>query len=294
MVVSILIPAYDDLVGLETTLKSLADVEARQIEREIIICNDGGGDPVSMLAIRYNCLEARLEKNSGSYAARNAGLAIASGQYIAFVDADQRVDQLWIEVGITALENADYVGGRVVLEVGPNPDVWERYDQLNAFPVEFYLRVLKFAPTANLFVRRKVFEAVGPFQESLRSGGDGEFGRRVHLAGFVQRYAPDAITFHDARNRRQQLRKLRRVGCGVAEIRLKIYGENPFEVIFSSFDELIREFFSIFRMMIKHFFKSTESMKSDEFYFRLIGRFHAGMFAFWKLVWAIKWLKKNN
>lgn len=291
---SILIPAYDDLVGLETTLKSLADVEAQHIEMEIIICNDGGGDPISILAIHYNCLEARLEKNSGSYAARNAGLAIARGQYIAFLDADQRVDPLWIEAGITALEKADYVGGRVVLEVGHNPDMWERYDQLNAFPVDYYLRVLNFAPTANLFVRRKVFEAVGPFQESLRSGGDGEFGRRVHLAGFVQRYAPDAITFHDARNRRQQLRKLRRVGRGIAEMQLKIYGENPFEVISSSFNELIREFYSIFRRIIKHLFKNTESKNSDEFYFLLIGRFHAGMFAFWKLVWALKWVKKNN
>ena len=290
---SVLIPVCNDTVGLEATLQSLAKVKAPNIDIETIICNDGGGKAISNIADRYGCLEARLEKNKGSYAARNAGLAIASGQFIAFLDADQRVDMGWIAEGLKALKNADYVGGRVVLETGNNPGIWERYDQLYAFPVEHYLRTHKFAPTANLFVRRSVFEDVGHFEASLRSGGDGEFGRRVHMAGFVQHYAGDAKTFHDVRTWRQQLRKLRRVGTGAAELRLRIYGERPSALIHSSFNVVVIKLNHIVRAIIKHVLVNKNSETVDAFYFRLLEHFHAGMFAFWNLVWAVKWIQRH-
>lgn len=218
MDVSVLIPVGSDVEGLAITLASIRAQGWDPARVEVIVCNDGGGDAVSALAAAHGCREARLDVNSGSFAARNAGLALARGDVLAFLDADESLAQGWLEAGLEALREADYVGGRVCVDAGARPSFWERIDLEFAFPVEFYLRRLLFAPTANLFVARRVFEAVGGFDEALRSGGDREFGVRVARHGFAQRYCPGAATIHPARGLREQLRKARRTAVGTAHL----------------------------------------------------------------------------
>ena len=221
--VSIIIPVFDDAAGLDITLRSLRQLPS-SARFEVIVCSDGGPDAISRVASEYGCREVRLPVNRGSYAARNAGLKAANGDAIAFLDADQTLSPSWLSAGLHALQQADYVGGRVVIVTGEQPDLWTRYEKARAFPVERYL-ASGFAPTANLFVRRSVFELVEPFVETLRSGGDYEFGQRVKAAGLVQSYAEDATTYHPARDRKQQLAKQRRVMFGIAEVRIKLRGE---------------------------------------------------------------------
>ena len=224
---SILIPVYQDTTGLETTLNALARVGIPRPDAEVIVCNDAGGEAISRLATRYGVREVRLDENRGSYAARNRGIDAAQGNILVFLDADQRVDEHWLDAGVRALEHADYAGGRIIVESGANPTVWERYDVLKAFPVEHYIEHLHFAPTANLFMRRAVFERIGVFHETLRSGGDFELGQRVYAAGFVQVYAPEAVTFHPARNRAEQFKKIQRVATGQADVDCLILKKNP-------------------------------------------------------------------
>jgi len=70
-----------------------------------------------------------------------------------------------------------------------------------------------FSATANLFVRREVIEAVGTFDESLRSCGDLGFGQRVRDAGIGQAYSHETVIRHHARHRYLDLRsrELRKV-----------------------------------------------------------------------------------
>ena len=71
--------------------------------------------------------------------------------------------------------------------------------------------------TANMATWRAVLDRVGGFDETLPSGGDAEFGRRVRAAGGRQRYAPAARVRHPARVSWPELRaKQRRVTRGVA------------------------------------------------------------------------------
>lgn len=215
--VSIIIPVFDDAEGLEVTLESLRVSYGDRHDIEIIVCNDGGGEPVSGVIRRYHAKEARLGANAGSYAARNAGIAAATGKVLAFVDADQRVSEAWLQAGLDALREADYVAGKVVVVVSDESDLWQRKDRLLAFPVEECLKKLHFAPTANLFVRREVVEVVGCFDARLRSSGDVDFGQRVYRAGFRQLYAQEMMTYHPARNKDEQLKKMRRIGSGAAD-----------------------------------------------------------------------------
>jgi glycosyltransferase AglI len=228
--VSIVVPVASDVEGLGVTLQSLGAVRST-VQFEVLVCDDGGPPSVQAMALRFGCRWLRLPENRGSYAARNAGVIAARSELIAFLDADQSVDTAWLDEGLKTLENHDYVGGCVVMADRECEDFWSRYDVVTAFDVRRYLEQMKFAPTANLFVRKSVFEKVGLFDERLRSGGDREFGLRVFKAGIGQTYCENARTFHPVRGKSALLRKRKRTGSGMAEVRLLVWRQSPLLVI---------------------------------------------------------------
>lgn len=231
MKISVLVPVRDDLEGLSVTLDSLAVVDTGDHEVEVIVCNDGGPQTVSDLARKFGCRVVELQVNCGSYAARNAGLQVATGDILAFVDADQRVDKGWLLAGVEAMDKADYIGGSIVIELPENPTAWHYYDRLAAFPLYYYLDRRHFAPTANLFVWRRVFEQIGCFEEALKSGGDREFGVRVHRADFKMAHCAQAITFHPARDFYEQATKVARVARGATELEYLVW-KRPWTLVF--------------------------------------------------------------
>ncbi len=94
-----------------------------------------------------------------------------------------------------------------------------RYDHHTGFPIEGYLRHQQFAPTCCLFVRREVFEDVGLLDPRLVSGGDKEFGNRVHEAGYDLQFAEHTTMSHPTRNTiRAHFKKDRRVGRGLCQL----------------------------------------------------------------------------
>lgn len=225
MYASIIVPVGSDILGLRTTLQSLADVRIDPSSAEIIVCNDGGGGAVSNVVREFNAREVLLPRNKGAYAARNAGILAARGDAIVFLDADQSIERNWLTNGLEALGSADYVGGRIVVIAPDEFTIWHTYNVLTGFPVETYVQHAHYAPTANLFVRREVFDKVGLFNDRLRSSGDREFGVRVHSSGFRMNYAPTAVTYHPARGRKAMLAKAKRTGTGSAELRRQVLRE---------------------------------------------------------------------
>lgn len=223
--VSIIIPVFDDLDGLRITLESLKPTLKDSSTAEIIVCNDGGCAAISELTTRFGCREVRLDRNQGSYAARNAGVLAARGDVVVFLDADQRVSERWLTAGLELTESFRYVGGQVVVDLPEQPTIAQRYDAIFAFDINRSMNDGYF-PTANLFVKRDVFAEVGLFDERLRSSGDVEFGNRVSRAGIEQSYAAEAITYHPPRSFRQHLRRANRVSCGLAFLRVRINGES--------------------------------------------------------------------
>ena len=68
--------------------------------------------------------------------------------------------------------------------------------------------------TANLAVRKDVFERVGVFSESFKSGGDVEFTSRMTGAGLVGAFVPEMKVSHPARGFFELVAKTYRVGSG--------------------------------------------------------------------------------
>lgn len=88
--VSVIIPVYNNVKYLERCLKSVFSQNMEQME---VICIDDGSTDESILILsdyanRYGNLRLFHQENKGAGSARNLGIAKASGEFIAFLDAD--------------------------------------------------------------------------------------------------------------------------------------------------------------------------------------------------------------
>lgn len=119
--VSVVVPVYRAEQYLETCVDSLLQQSYQALE--IILVDDGSPDSCGELCDRYAEQDSRVkvihQSNRGVSAARNAGVQLASGAYIAFVDADDWVDPQYIAHMAECAErqNADLVVCRCETEV---------------------------------------------------------------------------------------------------------------------------------------------------------------------------------
>lgn len=92
--VSVIIPVYKAEKYLNRCLESLVNQTLREIE--IILVDDGSPDNSGKICDEYAKIDNRVKvihkENSGVSSARNVGLENATGEYIAFVDADDYVE----------------------------------------------------------------------------------------------------------------------------------------------------------------------------------------------------------
>ncbi len=221
--VSIVVPVYNDPQGIRITLDSL--LEQRTDRKYLVrVVDNGSTDRTPDVVRSYDDDRVRLHHErevQSSYAARNTGIRNADGDVLAFVDADMRVPEDWLSSALDEFEavGAEYMGCRVDLTLPPEPTLAARYDRHTGFPVDRYLQRQRFAPTCCLFVRRSLVDEVGCFDHRLTSGGDKEFGNRVHDAGYDLHYASEATMYHPTRDTlRSLIAKDLRVGRGLCQL----------------------------------------------------------------------------
>ncbi len=224
--VSIITPFRDGRDGLPGLVACLAAQRFPLADVEILFVDDASTDGSAELAesearaklpgVAFRVL--RRSTSGGSYAARNDALREAKGRVLAFTDADCRPTPDWLAAGCAALERAPRAAGRIVVEPSSERRLAELVDASRFLRQDRYVRE-GFGATANLFVRREVFDAVGPFDARLSSGGDYEHGRRATRAGFPIVLAEDAVVVHPCRSTfRELFKKAERVGFGVGQL----------------------------------------------------------------------------
>jgi glycosyltransferase involved in cell wall biosynthesis len=208
--VSVIIPARDAAPTLARTLDAV-DRQSLSAPFEVIVVDDGSRDATAEIAASHDRLVELIhsDRGRGPGAARNRGVAAARAPVLAFTDADCFPTPRWLELGVGAIGDADLVQGRV----DPDP----------AAPRTPFDRSLEvegdggFYQTANLFVRREVFDSIGGFTDwaldepgrrswstdTRRSratrtpiGEDTQFAWAVRRRGFRTAYAPDALVHH--------------------------------------------------------------------------------------------------
>lgn len=92
--VSVIVPVYNVEAYLEKCLDSLAKQTLKEIE--VIVVNDGSPDNsqkiIDKFEKKYPTIKGYTKTNGGVSSARNYGIALATGEYIAFVDGDDYVE----------------------------------------------------------------------------------------------------------------------------------------------------------------------------------------------------------
>lgn len=121
--VSIVIPVYNTEAYLERCLESV--IAQTYTNWEGILVNDGSRDGSLALCKRYAERDSRFrvidQANQGLSMARNAGVAISRGEYIAFLDSDDRLEPETIQVVVEAFESSadcDMVQIPVLMDAG--------------------------------------------------------------------------------------------------------------------------------------------------------------------------------
>jgi glycosyltransferase involved in cell wall biosynthesis len=231
--VTVIVPVYDHRDELPACIDALAAQSwpARRIELLIVDNAPAGVEPVPRereVARTFGPGSGILrEERPGSYAARNRGLDAARGPILAFTDADCRPAPDWIERAVALMAtrpDCAMLAGRVeaTFRDPSRPSLLELYESVTGFQQRTYLESWGFAATANMVARRSTFDAVGPFDATLKSGGDMEWGQRVRAAGLVQLYADDVVVRHPARRTwGDVLSRTTRIAGGIQDVSSK-------------------------------------------------------------------------
>ena len=203
--VSVIVPAFDNLDGLRRCLGPLMAQTWPRDRYEIVVVDNGSTQNVASVVAEFPRVRLVRERQPGSYAARNHGIAVARSEVLAFIDSDCIPIAAWIERGVERLlatPNCGLVAGRIELRFrdAARPTASELYDFLvMGFHQDRHVEA-HWGATANLFTTRGVFEKVGVFNASMMSGGDLEWGRRVHAQGYALAYSAEASAAHPARD----------------------------------------------------------------------------------------------
>ena len=159
--VSVIVPVYN---GARFVADAIATIDSQNYTPlEIIVVDDGSTDETQQVVAGYSDrVQYFYQKNQGPAAARNRGLSVARGEYIAFLDVDDQwpCDKLQRQIeAFVAQPQLEIVNGYVqMLQLTENTDK----------PATFqprYPPVVSFNLGSALF-RRRVFDQVGLFDSS--------------------------------------------------------------------------------------------------------------------------------
>jgi GT2 family glycosyltransferase len=205
--VSVIIPHYNDFDQLKHCLTRLRRQTLSSERFEVIVADNnskGGVREVRRIASDIVVVPAAIQ---GAGPARNAGVAVARGSVLAFLDSDCFADENWLLEGISALGRFDYVGGQVITQIGSPSEITlaEAVEAVFAFNFKKYIEQHGFSGSGNLFVPKAIFERVGGFRAGVSE--DIDWCRRANALGFRLGYAERAIVFHPARREWRELKR---------------------------------------------------------------------------------------
>lgn len=227
---SVVIPAFNDGRRLALCLAAVSRQTYPQNRLQVIVVDNASTEDLRAVTAAFPGVTYAHESVRGPAAARNAGVALATGDLIAFTDADCLPEPDWLERGAERLlreKDCGIVGGRVdLVPADPSrPTAAELYDRATYLDQKRHIEKSSFAATANLFTRKAVFEAADGFDARFpgAAGEDYEWGRRVASKGFRLVYCHEARVVHPAdRTVAAAARKARRIRDGMnrfAELR---------------------------------------------------------------------------
>ena len=189
--ISCIIPVFNGEAFLG---EALASVFAQTLlPAEVIVVDDGSTDGTRDVVDRFGeRIRYVYQDNKGPAAARNKGIALATGSLLAFLDADD----LWLPQKLARQVRRFAERGDLQVSVTQVRNFWieELRAEANAM-LDHRLAAVAlpgYVPQTML-ARREVFARVGPFDERLRIGEDTDWFLRATDLGIVMELIPEVL-----------------------------------------------------------------------------------------------------
>jgi glycosyltransferase involved in cell wall biosynthesis len=194
--VSFIIPAYNAAGNIG---KCIDSVLAQRVPLEVIVVDDGSTDGTARIVKKYGKRVSYVrQENRGPASARNRGLRLSRGGFVAFVDSDVMLPKGWAKQALVLLEPKEIAGaggpgksrggslvsqaldGLLMGETKPNED-----------------RLIGSVATMDIVYKRSAIKGMR-FDESFRSasGEDPDFNFRLIKRGFKLVYSPRLWVHH--------------------------------------------------------------------------------------------------
>ncbi|MGB3788718.1 MAG: glycosyltransferase [Phormidesmis sp.] len=216
--VSVIVPVYNGEQDLPGLLNGLISQTYPADRIEFLLVDNGSCDRTPQLldaaatdfAAKNLTFKVLSETDiQSAYAARNTGIRAATGEILAFTDADCYPHPRWLSELVKPFEEAEVglVAGEISALPGKN---WlETYAERKAFMSQQHTLDHPFCPygqTANLGIRVRSLRTVGLFRPYLTTGGDADICWRIQKeGGWKIQAAPKALVQH---RHRQTLKEL--------------------------------------------------------------------------------------
>jgi GT2 family glycosyltransferase/sugar lactone lactonase YvrE len=227
--VSVVVCAYNAADTIEDCLTALDRLAYP--DYEVVVVNDGSSDRTSEIARTHAMVRVVDVPNGGLSAARNVGLTEATGEIIAYTDADTRVDRDWLTFLVQPFLNSD-----VVASGGPNvvpsddPPMAQCIARAPGGPTHVLLddRIAEHVPGCNMAFRRDALLAIDGFNPIyLRAGDDVDVCWRLQSRGWKIGFAASALVWHHYRASVQDYWR-QQVGYGEGETWLMAHHPEKF------------------------------------------------------------------
>jgi glycosyltransferase involved in cell wall biosynthesis len=173
--ISIIVPIYNVEKYLNKCIKSI--LVQSFTDFELILVNDGSTDKCGEICDQYREMDNRItvihKQNGGVSSSRNAGLKIARGDYIAFIDPDDSIEPNMYEVLLNSIleHNADLVVCPIktynfILNSISVSSIWEKVNfplnkkeiELNILPAILDNKTYSLVSCVNKLYRKEIFD----------------------------------------------------------------------------------------------------------------------------------------
>lgn len=218
MELSIIISTYNNAASLVRTLDSVVKQDADKKLWECVVVNNNSTDDtaerVATFAKQHSEVNIRLvdEPKQGLSHARNRGIVESKGQFLAFIDDDETINEGFVSAYIDLFRNHGAFVGSGTLKVcydSARPKWMSHYtEKMIANPLDLGNEIITITRTitptgGNMAFNREVFNLYGNFDTALGRKGDELFGGeendlfdRIRDLGERVFYTPHAVAYH--------------------------------------------------------------------------------------------------
>jgi glycosyltransferase involved in cell wall biosynthesis len=210
--VSVIIPVHNGARYLRAALESVFAQAYRPFE--VIVVDDGSVDDSGVIAQSFHDVLYIHQANQGVAAARNHGIEVARGEFLAFLDQDDLWTREKLKLQIGYLLSHPDLGYTLTqqqffLDPGATLPAWFREELFSSVHTGWVL--------GTLVVRRTAFERVGNFATGYSAASDGDWFFRAKAAGMSMAVVPELLLLkrihgaNESAQAKQVLSELRRV-----------------------------------------------------------------------------------